>query len=149
VADAIRDSLRSLLGQSASALDYRPAQTGHSAQSRWDDTQEEEEEEEDRWGEDRYPELEEEHFDRPRREPSRWQQALGVGLQAAFVWLRRQHSSRPIILTTTLVAVTGGVVALLAGPTLGAAVVALASAASLLFTADAAGSAVDFAERCG
>jgi len=73
---------------------------------------------------------------------NRWKEAGRAALQTALWWLRQQPRRRPI-LTTTLVAVAAGSVALVAGPGFAACVSVIASIASLLLTDDSARSAAD------
>src|SRR5262245_11794888 len=125
VARAVRDALRRLLGgDTESAWDAYP---GHQ----------EPEPEEDPWQEG--PTWEEEippTAPQPRPRPTtneRWRHALGAALEAGLWWLGRQPQERPL-LTTATVALAAGVVALFAGPTLGACAGVLASTTSLLLT---------------
>jgi len=136
VADAVRDAVRSLLGRDTSLLTQDPAPDDLLEDRRWNDPRKEDlwQEEQDVEPEEDYPVL------RPTENNNRWQQALRTALSTGLWWLKRQSSSRPI-LTTTLVALAGGITALLAGPAIAASAVALVSAASLVMTAETAGSA--------
>jgi len=137
VADAVRDAVRSLLGRDTRMLTQDPTPDGLLEDRRWNEP----EEKEDLWQEEQDVEPEEDFLvPHPTENTNRWQQALRTALSTGLWWLKRQSSSRPI-LTTALVAVAGGVTALLAGPAIAASAVALVSAASLVMTAETAGSA--------
>jgi hypothetical protein len=118
VADAVRDSLRHLLGaEGGAARDFRqdlPAPEAEEAD--WP---------EPLWEEDLPPEP-------PRPRPAaggRWRQALGAAAEAGLWWLGR----RPW-LTAAAVALAAGGVAFVAGPAFGAAAGVFVSAAGLLLT---------------
>jgi len=74
--------------------------------------------------------------------PNRWRDALGMAVQTALWWVR-QEPRRRTVLTTAAVAVAAGITAFIAGPVFGAGVGVLASAASLLVTANSASTATD------
>jgi hypothetical protein len=82
------------------------------------------------------------------RSRSRWNDACRAAVQAALWWLKQQPCQRPV-LTTTLLAVLAGGVALVAGPSFAACVSVIASVASLLLTADAARSAASLFALAG
>jgi hypothetical protein len=138
VAEAIQDALRNLLG--ARTLPdpvHRYDQWREPDNGIWNET------DESRWNEEReyhpgYHESPEKH----NPGPSPWPNALSVGVQTALWWVRQQPRRRPVLTTVTM-AVVAGVTALIAGPVLAAGVGVLASAASLLVTANAAGTLTD------
>jgi hypothetical protein len=87
------------------------------------------------WAEDSY-----EPVRPPSSSPSaasRWSDALRAAVQTALWWLRTQPCRKPL-LTTALLALGAGGVALVAGPTFAACVSVVASVASLLLTTDSA-----------
>jgi hypothetical protein len=134
--DAIRDAVRGILGkQEAADAEYSYSRPPEAASGPWNDS------EEFRWNEedDFHPRPQERITE--RKQPSnRWGNALGMAVQTALWWLRQQPRRRPV-LTTTVVAVAAGVTAFIAGPAFAAGVGVLASAASLLMTANTARSA--------
>jgi hypothetical protein len=122
VADAVRDSLRRLLGaEGEAALDFRhDLPEPEMEESEW---------QEPLWEEDLPPEP-------PRPRPAagrRWRQALGAAAEAGLWWLGRRPS-RGRLLTAAAVALAAGGVAFVAGPAFGAAAGVLVSAAGLLLT---------------
>jgi hypothetical protein len=127
VADAVRDSLRRLLGaEREEALDFRQGLPGPEA--------EEADWQEPLWEEDVPPEP-------PSPRPTaggRWRQAVGAAAEAGLWWLGRQPGRRRW-LTAAAVALAAGGVAFVAGPAAGAAAGVLASAAGLLLTSGGAG----------
>jgi hypothetical protein len=145
---AIRDAIRRLLGDvmphTRTSDPYERQMPGsygaYGRESRdpydgrsWD-------EDYDPWHEDSY-----EPADSLPSEPSnQWTEALRATIQTALLWLRTQPCRKPL-LTTTLVALAAGGVALVAGPTLAACVSVVASVASLLLTADSARTAGELA----
>jgi hypothetical protein len=150
---AIRDAIRRLLGDVIRTSDpyerqgpscygrqHRDPYGSYGRENRdpydgrsWD-------EDYDPWHEDSY-----EAADSLPSEPgNRWTEALRASIQTALLWLRTQPCRKPL-LTTTLVALAAGGVALFAGPTLAACVSVVASVASLLLTADSARTAGELA----
>ena len=126
VADAVRDSLRRLLGAEVEdPRDFRYDLPGPEAEEAdWP---------EPLWQEDLPP---------ATRQPGpahrrRWRQALGAAAEAGLWWLGRP-SRRPW-LTAAAVALAAGGVAFVAGPAFGAAAGVLVSAAGLLLTSGVAG----------
>jgi len=137
VAGAVRDAVQSLLGGTDEPVRFDDKPWSH------------EERDEPTWRDsDRPLWTEDEDFVSRGRPPrtSRhkasgcWSEVLGIALQAGLSWLRHQPRRRPV-LTAVVVAVASGVAAVLAGPALGAGAGLLASAASLLLTAQALGPA--------
>jgi len=137
VAQAIHDVVRNLLGPGeVPALDhhYDPRDD-----RRWDN------EEDPRWTDeqDYYPSHHQPPVQNHRAHgPNRWRDALGMAVQTALWWIR-QEPRRRTVLTTAAVAVAAGITAFIAGPVFGAGVGVLASAASLLVTANSASTASD------
>jgi hypothetical protein len=121
VADAVRDSLRRLLGaEREEALDFHQGLPEAGAEEAW---------QEPLWEEDLPP---------ATRQPGPahrrcWRQALGASAEAGLWWLGRRPSRRPW-LTAAAVALAAGGVAFVAGPAFGAAAGVLVSAAGLLLT---------------
>ena len=136
---AIRDAIRKLLGDPGQPT--RPSEpfAGNGCESRgsYDGFERRDDwgGDDNFWGEDNYE---------PGRPPSsspsaasRWSGALRASVQTALWWLRTQPCRKPL-LTTALLALSAGGVALFAGPTFAACVSVVASVASLLLTADSA-----------
>ena len=144
IAEAVRDSVRGLLGGDGESRDPYRDRREHHAPGYY------REGEDDPWGdEDRR--WREEDFAPARTAPAtnggtsrRWRNAVGAALRAALWFARRQPRRRPV-LTTLAVAAAAGVTGFLAGPVLAAGAAVLASVAGLVFTADAAKSAAELA----
>lgn len=144
IADAVRDSVRGLLGgREAPPTPYRDRRDYHTPDHY-------REGEDDSWGEDDRR-WEEEDFAPARRTPAtssgagkRWRDAVSAALQAALWFLKQQPRRRPV-LTTLAVTLAAGVTGFVAGPVLAAGAGVLASVAGLVFTADASKSAAALA----
>jgi hypothetical protein len=142
VAEAVRDAVRRLLGERREpVIDHfhDPRDHFNDRDDRWDDG----------WGEDRRWADEDDYHARETpttrtRAGQRWRSALSAALQACLWFLRRQPRRRPV-LTTVCVTLAAGVTAFVAGPALAAVSGVLASAASLMLTAEASRSASEFA----
>jgi hypothetical protein len=144
IADAVRDSVRGLLGDKEESHDpYRDRREYHTLGYY-------REGEDDTWGdEDRR--WREQDFAPARQAPTtsggasrRWRNAVSAALRAALWFVKRQPRRRPV-LTTLAVTVAAGVTGFVAGPVLAAGAAVFASVAGLLFTADAAKSAAELA----
>ena len=125
IADAVRDSVRKLLGG-----DHHQDQRNRHTREPYRDT------EDDPWG-DENRRRDEEAVYTPTRETSpkdnRWRNAMSAALQAALWFIKRQPKRRPI-LTTVCVTLVAGVTGFVAGPFLMAGAGVLASVAGLMFT---------------
>jgi hypothetical protein len=144
IADAVRDSVRVLLGsKEAPPTSYRDQRDYHSPDYYRD-------REDDPWGdEDRRWEEEEiytptRQTQTTRNESNRWRNALSAALQAALWFLKQQPKRRPV-LTTVVVTFAAGITGFIAGPMLAAGTTVLASVAGLMLTADAYESAAELA----
>ena len=134
IADAVRDSVRGLLGDKESPptprREYREYRDPRDPASYRDG-------EDDPWGdEDRRWEGEEVYT--PARETSpkgnRWRNAVSAALQTCLWFLKRQPRRRPV-LTTVCVTLAAGVTGFVACPLLAAGTGMLASVAGLMFAA--------------
>ena len=143
-ADAVRDSVRGLLGgKEAPPTPYRDRRDQHAPGYYG-------EREDDPWGdEDRR--WQEEDFTPARKTPAtssgvsnRWRDAASAALQAALWFVKQQPRRRPV-LTTLAVTLAAGVTGFVAGPLLAAGAGLLASVAGLMLTADAYESAAELA----
>jgi hypothetical protein len=142
IGQAVRDALRRLLGEPQDRRDEpRPFDRGFGRDERDHYDHRPQRYEDDPWHDDE-PWSEEPIRPSHSDEPNRWGDALRTTAQTALWWLRTQPVRRPL-LTTTVVALTAGGAALLAGPTLAACVSVIASVASLLLTADSARTAAE------
>jgi hypothetical protein len=145
VAEAVRDSVRGLLGgDGESHAPYRERMDRHARDYY-------EGREDDPWGDEGRRRGEEEDYAPARRAPAtsrgasdRWRNAVGAALRATLWFLKRQPRRRPV-LTTLCVTLAAGVTGFVAGPALAASAGVLASVAGLVFTADAAKSAAELA----
>jgi hypothetical protein len=144
IAEAIGDGLRALLGVRGNTLGYHPDRE-HSVEDRdWHDS-----EGQGFWHQEHYADPDEEAAAQPSAGYCRWREVLGSALLTGLWWGKRQHSRRPV-LSTLVVAAAAGILTYLAGPALTSAAVAVASAATLLLTAETADSVVsDLARLCG
>lgn len=141
VAQAVRDAIRGLLGESAGSSGYPPRS--------WQDDPPWHERSWQEWEPDRWSEQNAQLSHEPSRPRGsarntslRWQHALGTALQTSLFWLRQQKSRRPV-LTGSLVALTAGLTAFYFGPAAAAGVGLLASWASLILTAEGASAAAE------
>jgi hypothetical protein len=145
---AIRDAIRRLLGDVIRTSDpyerQMPSVYGRQNRDPYGsygrESRDPYDEDYDPWHEDSYEPAD----SLPSAPTSRWIEALRATIQTALLWLRTQPC-RKLLLTTTLVALAAGGVALVAGPTLAACVSVVASVASLLLTADSARTAGELA----
>jgi hypothetical protein len=137
---AIRDAIRRLLGGPGQTTRTCDAFAGYGRETRgsYDGFERRDDwarDDDNFWGEDSYEPV------RPRTLSAtgvaRWSGALRAALQTALWWLRTQPCRKPL-LTTALLALSAGSVALFAGPTFAACVSVVASVASLLLTTDSA-----------
>jgi hypothetical protein len=146
-ADAIRDSVRGLLGGKEAPADpyrdqrdYRDPHAPDYYRDREDDP----------WGdgENRWAE---EDFSPARQSQTthnsasnRWRNAVSAALQTAIWFLKQQPRRRPV-LTTLCVTLVAGLTGFVAGPALAAGAGVFASVAGLMLTADASKSAAELA----
>jgi hypothetical protein len=138
---AIRDAIRKLLGGPGQSTRPSDAFASYGRESRgsYEGLERRDEwaryDDDNLWGEDSY------ELVRPRSPStsaaSRWSNALRAAVQTALWWLRTRPCRKPL-LTTAIVALSAGGVALFAGPTFAACVSVVASVAGLLLTADSA-----------
>ena len=144
IADAVRDSVRKLLGgEDAPADPYRDQREYHSPAHYREDVDDPWGDEDRRWEEEDYTPSRQTQTTR-NSATDRWRNAMSAALQAALWFLKQQPRRRPI-LTTLAVTLAAGVTGFVAGPMLAAGAGVLASVASLMFTADASKSASELA----
>ena len=137
IADAVRDSVRGLLGDKESPptprREYREYRDPRDPASYRDG-------EDDPWGDEDRRWQDEEEF-RPAREgirretspkSSRWRDALNAAVQTCLWFLKRQPRRRPV-LTTLAVTLVAGATGFVAGPALAAGAGVLASLAGQMF----------------
>jgi hypothetical protein len=151
IADAVRDSVRHLLGgEEALADPYRDQREvyprGHSRDDSYDRVNDPWDEEDRRWAED-----EAESYSPAREKPvprtntrRRWRSAVSAAVQTCLWFLKGQPRRRPV-LTTLVVTLVAGITGFVAGPVLAAGAGVLASVAGLLLTADASKSVAELA----
>jgi hypothetical protein len=147
VADAVRDSVHSLLGgKEAPAHPYGDRPASNRCREHPDSKVDDPWSEEDR----RWADEDEEVYAPARERPSagnvagRWHDALNAALQISLYFLKQQPRRRPV-LTTVCVSVAAGVTAFVAGPVLAAGAGVLASLAGLILTAAASQTAAELA----
>jgi hypothetical protein len=145
IAEAVRDSVRGLLGGREALRDPYSERRDHHARDNYGEP------EDDPWGDEDRRWREEEDCAPARRMPAarsaaghRWRDAVGAAVRAALWFLKRQPRRRPV-LTTLCVTLAAGVTGFVAGPLLAAGAGVLASVAGLVFTADAYQSAAELA----
>ena len=151
IADAVRDSVRHLLGGKEALADpYRDQREVYTRGHYRDPSPDRAD---DPWGEvdRRWEEDEEESYSPAREKPvprtttrRRWRRALSAAVQTCLWFLKCQPRRRPV-LTTLAVTLLAGVTGFVAGPFLAAGAGVLASVAGLLLTADASKSVAELA----
>jgi hypothetical protein len=146
IGEAVRDSVRNLLGSkevpSNPYHDHRDHHAPAHSHDRVDNP----------WGEeDRWSGTDDEVYATARDTPAagsdkhnRWGNAMSAALQACLWFLKQQPRRRPL-LTTVCVTLAAGVTGFIAGPLLAASAGVLASVASLLLTAESSKSAAELA----
>jgi hypothetical protein len=148
IAEAVRDSVRGLLGHKESLPDaysdhreYRDHHAPSSDRDRVDDP----------WGQEDRRWEDEEDFTPVRETPvtdtgvgNRWRNAMSAAVQGAFWYLKQQPRRRPV-LTTLAVTLAAAITGFLAGPVFAAGAGVLASMAGLLLTAEASKKAAELA----